>query len=265
MHGDSHTRSHPLPQQRLHFVASPALHASGFFHQLTQRYGHHSPEEADVLVVWGGDGLMLESLHKFLTLGKPFYGIHSGSVGFLMNSPPQDLPHHLHNADITLVRPLKMWVQTASGVVHEAPAINEISLCRRTSQAAKIQIEINGVLRMGELICDGILAATPAGSTAYNLSAGGPVLPLGAPLVAMTPICPFRPRRWRGAILPADVQITWTALEPEKRPLMAVADHLEVLDATVVRISQDPHHTLTLLFDPHHNLEARILNEQFAV
>jgi NAD+ kinase len=253
-----------LPVNRFHFVVSHALHASGFFQQLTERYGHCSPETADVIVVWGGDGLMLESMHTFLSLNKPFYGVHCGTVGFLMNAPPRDLLVQLHKAEPTLMRPLKMSVETVAGDRVDAPAINEIYLCRNTSQAAKIQISVNDVVRMEEVICDGILAATPAGSTAYNLSAGGPVLPLGTPLIALTPICPFRPRRWRGAILPDDVRMTWTAMETQKRPVTAVADHLEVPNAWKVEIQQDAHHTLSVLFDPHHNLEARILNEQFA-
>lgn len=249
---------------RLHFVTSSVLQSSPFCQGMIAQYGQSSPEDADVIVVLGGDGLMLETLHRFLALKKPFYGIHSGTIGFLMNESPLDLTQQLQNAEATQIHLLKMSVTTTEGQIIEAPAINEVSLLRSTRQAAKIALRINGIVRLPELICDGLLLATPAGSTAYNLSVGGPILPLGAPLLALTPISPFRPRRWRGAILPDTVQITWQVLEEEKRPVSAVADHMEVRDVVMVDIVRDPTLSLTLLFDPHHNLEARILNEQFA-
>jgi NAD+ kinase len=243
---------------------STALQEEGVFDQTVALYGQHTPEEADVIVVCGGDGLMLETLHRFLRLKKPFYGVHSGTIGFLMNAPSPHLIEQLKKAEPTHIHLLKMKATRVTGERVEAPAINEISLLRSTRQAAKIQILINGVVRLPELICDGLLASTPAGSTAYNLSVGGSVLPLGAPLIALTPISPFRPRRWRGAILPETIQMTWRALEADKRPVIAVADHVEVRDVVTVDILRDPDQSVTVLFDPQHNLEARILNEQFA-
>ncbi|MBY0264377.1 MAG: NAD kinase [Holosporales bacterium] len=249
---------------KIHFTFSAFLKNSSLAEDLVHRYGQASPEACDVIVVLGGDGLMLETMHRFLALNKPFYGIHSGTIGFLMNEPPLDLQKNLTHAEATKMTLLGMRATTASGKVVEAPAINEVSLLRNTRQAAKIELCINNVVRLSELICDGILLSTPAGSTAYNLSVGGPILPLGAPLLLLTPISPFRPRRWRGAILPETVHVTWNVLEKEKRPVSVVADHLEVRDVVSVEMEMASSLSLTLLFDPHHNLEGRILNEQFA-
>ncbi|EFX83899.1 hypothetical protein DAPPUDRAFT_315308 [Daphnia pulex] len=249
---------------KIHFVFSSSLESSALAEDLMRRYGERTPENADVIVVWGGDGLMLETMHRFLELNKPFYGIHSGTIGFLINETPHDLRHNLEKAEATKINLLQMRATTVSGETVEAPAINEVSLLRNTRQAAKIELHVNGVIRLPELICDVILLSTPAGSTAYNLSLGGPILPLGSPILALTPISPFRPRRWRGAILPESIQIRWNVLEHLKRPVSVVADHLEVRDVVCVDIAMAPFLSLTLLFDPHHNLEGRILNEQFA-
>lgn len=232
--------------------------------RLVERYGNADPARADVIVALGGDGFMLETLHRFMDRNVPVYGMHRGSVGFLMNNFEEiGLPDRLSKAHKVNLRPLSMTVVGADGSRNRALAINEVSLLRQSRQAAKIRIKVDGVTRLEELICDGVLVATPAGSTAYNLSAHGPIIPIGSNLVALTPISAFRPRRWRGALLPASATVTFEILEAEKRPVSAVADYTEVRDVQSVEVSEDPRHSLTLLFDAEHNLEERIVREQF--
>ncbi len=222
------------------------------------------PSEAEVLVALGGDGFMLETMHTYLDSHISIYGIHCGSIGFLMNDfSPQDFLNRLHNAKSTPFYPLEMTVHQNSGNTKESLAFNEVSLLRETRQAAKIQITVDEVIRLQELICDGVLVSTPAGSTAYNLSAHGPIIPLGAPLLALTPISAFRPRRWKGALLPDNAHVTFTILEPQKRPVSAVADFTEIRDVTSVSVCQSKTHHVSLLFDHDHNLDERILREQF--
>lgn len=220
--------------------------------------------EAEVLVALGGDGFMLETMHSNLDARRPIYGIHCGSVGFLMNDfSPENLPTRLQNANSTPLYPLEMIATKRDGQTIQALAFNEVSLLRETRQAAKIQVTIDDVVRLKELICDGILVSTPAGSTAYNLSAHGPIIPLGAPVLALTPISAFRPRRWKGALLPEAATITFTIHDPQKRPVSAVADFTEIRDVVSVSVCQTKEHSVTVLFDHDHNLEERILREQF--
>jgi NAD+ kinase len=225
-------------------------------------------EEADRAVVLGGDGFMLQTLHQMLNRRNimPVYGMNLGTVGFLMNNwHLEDLHERLSKARAFKVKPLKMEVETISGASFTLPAINEVSLLRETRQTAKLEIEINGRIMMEELVCDGVLIATPAGSTAYNLSANGPILPLTCNLLALTPISPFRPRRWKGAILPDKMEITIRVLNPEKRPVSAVGDQQEVRDVSRVKVAIDRSQSLTMLFDPEHALDDRIAMEQFVV
>jgi NAD+ kinase len=222
------------------------------------------PAKADVIVALGGDGLMLQTLHKFMKSGKPIYGMHRGTVGFLMNEFSQEsLTERLAKAHITVIHPLVMQARDAQGRAHEHRAINEVSLFRQSAQAAHLRILIDGQERLAELISDGVLVATPAGSTAYNLSAQGPIIPINAPLLALTPISPFRPRRWRGALLPDRARVTLEVMDGEKRPVAAVADHDEVRSVRSVDISMDHDISINMLFDPGHNLDDRILREQF--
>ncbi|WP_032112731.1 NAD kinase [Candidatus Paracaedibacter symbiosus] len=228
------------------------------------RFTNFPAEEADIIIAIGGDGFLLRTLHKHYHLNKPVYGIHCGSIGFLMNSPtPDTLLEHLEQATLTILHPLVMHCQTQEGVSITDFALNEVSLIRQSSQAAKIQIETDGIVRLPSLICDGVLLATPAGSTAYNLSAHGPILPIGTNLLALTPISPFRPRRWRGALLPDTATVKFTILESDKRPVNASADESLVLNVLEVTVQQDKSRGYKLLFDPDHNLEERILREQF--
>ncbi len=232
--------------------------------ELEARYSLVPPEEADVIVALGGDGTMLETLHRYMDHKTPIYGMHRGKVGFLMNEYEADsLPQRIMKARSTVLHPLRMKATTISGEKTEALAINEVSLLREARQTAKIRIIVDGVTRMEELTCDGVLVATPAGSTAYNCSAHGPIIPIDAGLLALTPISAFRPRRWRGALLPCTVEVVLDALEYDKRPVSAVADYTEVRDVTQVRIREDRSISLKLLFDPDHNLEERIFTEQF--
>ena len=250
--------------ERIAFLASDTTEAQSALAALTQHYGHVEPEKADVVVALGGDGLMLQSLHRFMGRGMPIYGMNRGSVGFLMNAYSEhDLATRLDNAELSVMHPLLMRATDINGKRYTSHAINEVSLLRRSYQAAKLRLSINGKVRLDELIADGVMVATPAGSTAYNLSANGPILPLDAPLLALTPISPFRPRRWRGALLPDKARVTIAVLEPEKRPVGAVADHMEVNNVVAVEIAMDPNVQLLMLHDPGHSLEERILNEQF--
>jgi NAD+ kinase len=249
--------------EMLHFVASEAPEAQAMLVRLRERYGDVGPEKASVIVALGGDGFMLHTLHDFLRRGVPIYGMNFGSVGFLMNEfREEELPQRLATAAPARVHPLLMKAHTAAGIT-EALAFNEVSLLRETRQAAKLRIILDGKVRLNELICDGILVSTPAGSTAYNLSAHGPILPIDAALLAMTPLSPFRPRRWRGALLPHQAQVRFDILEPEKRPVSATADNFEVRDVSRVDIAEDRTTEMTMLFDAGHSLDERILAEQF--
>ena len=250
--------------QHIAFVASHTPEAREAYGRLGKRYGNADPAKADVIVALGGDGLMLQTLHKFMNSGKPIYGMHRGTVGFLMNEFVEErLTERLSNAHITVIHPLVMQARDAQGRTYEHRAINEVSLFRQSAQAAHLRIMIDGQERLAELISDGVLVATPAGSTAYNLSAQGPIIPINAPLLALTPISPFRPRRWRGALLPNKAKVTIEVMDAEKRPVAAVADHDEVRSVRSVDIAMDHTISLNMLFDPGHNLDERILREQF--
>jgi NAD+ kinase len=246
------------------FVASSADAAQRALADLSQNYDTVAPEKADVIVALGGDGFMLETLHKYMGLGIPIFGMHRGTVGFLMNAfEPDGLLERIANATPVELTPLRMKVETTDGRHVEAVAINEVSLLRETRQTAHICVRIDGVVRIDELMADGVLVATPAGSTAYNLSAHGPVVPLSSQVLCLTPISAFRPRRWRGALLPHGAEVVFDVQDPQKRPVSAVADYTEVRDVSRVIIREDSNMKIKLLFDPEHNLEERILKEQF--
>lgn len=246
------------------FVASASEEAESARRRLSHMYGSSPPDMADVIVALGGDGFMLTALHRFMNSGKPIYGMHRGTVGFLMNEFRLDgLMDRLARANVTRIKPLLMSAVGRDGTVHEARAFNEVSLWRQTYQAAKLRIVIDGRERLAEMVCDGLIVATPPGSTAYNLSAHGPIIPLGAPLLALTPISPFRPRRWRGALVPDHAQIVVDALDTAKRPVGAAADHTEIRDVVRVTVRQDSASESLLMFDREHSWEERILAEQF--
>jgi NAD+ kinase len=250
---------------RLAFVAARTPVAEQALAQLQSRHRPVDPADADVIVALGGDGLMLQTLHRHGDLGKPVYGMRLGTVGFLLNQyQPDDLEARIQAAKATVLAPLAMRAIGESGASVAALAYNEVSLLRQTRQTAHLKVSVNGKVRLPELVCDGVLVATPAGSTAYNLSAHGPILPLGSQVLALTPLAPFRPRRWRGAILRADSEIDVEILDADKRPVSVTADAHEVRDVAQVRVREAREHAVTLLFDPDHNLEERILNEQFA-
>lgn len=254
----------PNTFQHISFVAAETPEAQVIYQKFIQIYGQTDPVNADVIVVISGDGLMLQSLHRYQHLQVPVYGVNCGSVGFLMNAVDvENLQDRLSQANPTTIYPLKMVAITADGACHKAYALNEVSLFRESSQAAKIQIQVDGVVRVDELVCDGVMVATAAGSTAYNLSVHGPIIPVGANLLALTPISAFRPRRWRGALLPDKAQVTFRVLEPAKRPVSVAADQQQVQHIAEVHVAQDSAKPYTLLFDPDHNLEDRILREQF--
>ncbi|MDD2867547.1 NAD kinase [Neomegalonema sp.] len=248
------------------FVASATGQARQARDRLAARYGETPLDQADVIVALGGDGAMLDTLHRHMDLEKPIYGMNCGSVGFLMNEyQEEDLPGRLERAQESLLHPLRMraWGRGAASPL-TALAVNEVSLLRESRQAAKLRIFVDGAERLPELICDGALVSTPAGSTAYNFSAHGPILPIGAALLALTPISAFRPRRWRGAVLPERAEVVFEVLEVEKRPVSAVADMTEIRDVARVEIRSAQEVTLRLLFDDGHGLDERILREQFA-
>ncbi len=248
------------------FLASDAPAARRALRSLAKRYGNAHPEKADVVVALGGDGLMLQALHGCLKSGLPVYGMNRGSVGFLMNDFKETaLPDRLAKAEATIIRPLRMVAITQDGKKHERIAFNEVSLLRQRSQAAKLKVAVDGHVRLEEMICDGMIVATPVGSTAYNLSAHGPILPVGAPLLALTPLSVFRPRRWRGAILPNVAKVRVEVLEHDKRPVAAVADHEEVRNIISVEIGEDKKRGVKMLFDDGHSLAERVLNEQFKI
>lgn len=249
---------------RIAFVASSAPEAQAALRALAAEYGQCEPDHAEVICALGGDGFMLHMLHRFGRVGTPVYGMRLGSVGFLLNEyRQQGLDARLAAAESTVLRPLEMVAVTATGDRSEALAFNEVALLRQTRQTAHIRVLLNGKPRLDELVCDGVIVATPAGSTAYNFSAHGPILPLGSRVIALTPIAAFRPRRWRGAILRDDTEVRLQILDPEKRPVSVTADSHEVREVVEVAIRASSAHSVSVLFDPEHNLDERILNEQF--
>ena len=251
---------------RIAFEAAPTPIALEARARLVARYGDCAFGHAEVVVALGGDGFMLETIHRVLTRNIPVYGMNRGSVGFLMNSYSEDdLPDRLERAQAAELHPLRMSAVTVTGSVEEALAFNEVSLLRQLRQASKIRVTIDGRVRLQELSCDGVLISTPAGSTAYNLSAHGPIIPLAATLLPLTPISSFRPRRWRGALLPSTAEVLFEVLENDKRPTAAVADFTEVRDVVSVAVSEDRTLTVTVLFDPDQGLSERIITEQFTV
>ncbi len=250
--------------EKIHFTANGSEKAQAAKRRLVHVYGQSPVAEAEVIVPLGGDGFMLSTLHAAQNLPMPVYGMHQGTVGFLMNEYSEDnLPERITAAELAEIHPLRMHSTCQDGRVAEALAINEVSLLRMGPQAAKLRISVNGQVRMDNLVCDGALVSTPAGSTAYNYSAHGPILPIGANILALTAVAAFRPRRWRGALLPMDADISIEVQEPEKRPVAAVADSSDVRDVVRVDIAIEPSITHALLFDPGHGLEERLLNEQF--
>ena len=252
------------PAERICFVTNGTAEANAAAVKLENRYGRYGMEEATIVVALGGDGLMLQTLHRVMDRDIPVYGMNFGTVGFLMNSFSEaELGEKLTHVQRTRIFPLSMEVTDTSGHTQTALALNEVSLFRSTYQAAKIQIIVDGETRLDELICDGALLSTPAGSTAYNLSAHGPILPIEAQLLALTPISPFRPRRWRGAILSNCAVVKFITREANKRPVSAVADNVEFTNVLEVTVREDRSHGVTLLFDPGTSLEERILSEQF--
>jgi NAD+ kinase len=249
---------------KIAFVASDTEEAQSARAVLTARYGDAPPEKSDVIVALGGDGLMLQTMHRYMNDRIPIYGMNRGSVGFLLNDYHEDnLLERLTAAETTVIHPLRMTAYDRDNNEHRALAINEVSLFRQIYQAAKLRIAVDGRVRMDELICDGVLVSTPAGSTAYNLSAHGPILPINAPLLVLTPISPFRPRRWRGALLPNEATVRIDVREPEKRPVSAVADNTEFRDVVAVEVREESRIDIFMMFDPGHTLAERILSEQF--
>lgn len=254
-----------MAYSRIAFLAADTPPARRALANLRRKYGQHTPAKADVIVALGGDGFMLEALHAHMNKNLPIFGMHRGTVGFLMNRYSESgLLKRLAAAQEVIIHPLRMDTVAANGKRHSALAINEVSMLRQTRQAAKIRISIDGRVRLKELVCDGALVCTPAGSTAYNLSVHGPVLPIDSNSLALTPIAPFRPRRWRGAILPHKAAVKFEILEGDKRPVSAVADRDEVRNVASVTVSEDRAVKIRMLFDPEMNLSERILSEQFS-
>ncbi len=250
--------------EKIAFVSSRSETSREAKAALEGMYAHAEPEEADVIVALGGDGYMLEALHRTMGRNVPIYGMNRGTVGFLLNGyDEENLSDRLANAETVVLHPLDMIAVTDSGTEQRAKAINEVSLLRQTRQAANVRVCIDGKERIDKMICDGVLVSTPAGSTAYNLSAHGPILPIGSGVLALTPISAFRPRRWRGAVLPRTARITFEVLDHYKRPVSAVADATEVRNVVEVHVAEDTETSLRILFDAEHNLEERILQEQF--
>jgi NAD+ kinase len=249
---------------KIAFAASHTETAQTARAALVTRYGRIEPEDADVIVALGGDGFMLQTLHDTQAMAAPVYGMNRGTIGFLMNDYSEsDLQARLAAAEEAVINPLSMTATGVDGTVHHALAINEVSLLRAGPQAAKLKITVDGRLRMAELVCDGALVATPAGSTAYNYSAHGPILPIGSEVLALTAMSAFRPRRWRGALLPKMARVRFDVLEPDKRPVMAEADSSSVQNVLSVEIASEPSVEHRILFDPGHGLEERLINEQF--
>jgi NAD+ kinase len=260
-----HPESGPMKDLRIAFMASDSVQAQEARTRLSLRFGDVALQEAEVVVALGGDGFMLQTLHAAEKQGTPVYGMNRGTVGFLMNAYAEDdLPARLLAAEETIINPLSMRATTMSGRVEEGLAINEVSLLRMGAQAAKLCITVDGRVRMDELVCDGALVATPAGSTAYNYSAHGPILPIGSDVLALTAIAPFRPRRWRGALLAKSAVVRFDVIEPEKRPVRADADSRPVENVAWVEIRSDATIRHKILFDPGHGLEERLIREQFA-
>jgi NAD+ kinase len=254
-----------MAAHRICFVASDAQLARAARDRLAARYGEAPLEEADVIIALGGDGFMLQTLHAVEGREIPVYGMNRGTVGFLMNAYREgDLRERLDRAEHFVINPLRMRAAPVSGGIEEALAINEVSLLRMGPQAAKLRVSVDGKVRIEELVCDGALVATPAGSTAYNYSAHGPVLPIGAEVLALTAIAPFRPRRWRGALIPKGARVRFEVIDPEKRPVRADADSRPVQDVAWVEIASEPAVRHHLLFDPGHGLDERLIREQFA-
>jgi NAD+ kinase len=250
--------------ERIAFVASDTPEAIRALERMAGLYGNADAADADVIVALGGDGLMLETLHRHMNDRIPIYGMNRGSVGFLMNEYQEaNLLERLERAETSRIHPLQMSADDAAGRTHSALAINEVSVFRETHQIAKLRVSVDGKVRLDELACDGLLVATPAGSTAYNLSAYGPILPINARLLALTPISSFRPRRWRGALLPSGAHIVIEVLEAEKRPVSAVADNTETRSVVRVSVEEARDTEILMLFDSGHNLDERILSEQF--
>lgn len=254
-----------MPRLKIAFVASPVPLAQSALRTLVAAHGEVPQDKADVIVALGGDGFMLQTLHATQDLKAPVYGMNRGTVGFLMNEfHPDDLPKRLGVAVEEVINPLVMTALTVDGQMHDALAINEVSLLRAGPQAAKLRITVDGKERMKELVCDGALVATPAGSTAYNYSAHGPILPIGSDVLALTAMSAFRPRRWRGALLPKRAVVRFDVIDPGKRPVMADADGKSVRDVVSVEIRSEPQVAHRILFDPGHGLEERLIREQFA-
>lgn len=250
---------------RVAFAASDRPEAQDALKELTARYGQVAQDQAQVIVALGGDGFMLETLHRNMGAPKPIYGMNRGSVGFLMNEYSADgLLDRINAAERAVIHPLSMVAVDIRRRQHRALAINEVSLLRQTRQTAKLRISVDGKVRLNELSCDGALVATPAGSTAYNLSAHGPIIPLDAKVLALTPISAFRPRRWRGALLGHEARVTFEILEADKRPVSAVADNYEVRDVLEVHVAENRDISLVMLFDAGRSLEERVLAEQFS-
>ena len=250
--------------KKIAFLASPAAVAQTARAVLVGRYGNVAPAEADVIVALGGDGFMLQTLHATQDLPAPVYGMNRGTIGFLMNTYSEsDLIERLDAAEEEVINPLSMRAMEPDGTRHKLLAINEVSLLRAGPQAAKLRITVDGRLRMQELVCDGALVSTPAGSTAYNYSAHGPILPIGADVLALTAVAAFRPRRWRGALLPKTAEVRFDVLEPDKRPVMAEGDGQSVRNVLWVEVRSDPSIRHRILFDPGHGLEERLISEQF--
>jgi NAD+ kinase len=251
---------------KIAFTASARPEAQEALRRLVHRYGASAEGEADIIVALGGDGHMLDTLRRRLADRKPVYGMHRGTIGFLMNEyAEEDLPERLAKAETVRIRPLISRAETCAGESVSAHAINEVSLLRQTAQTAQIRILVDGAERLAALFCDGVMVATPAGSTAYNLSAYGPILPIGARLLALTPVSPFRPRRWRGALLPHSAAVRFEIVDPERRPVSATADNVETRDVRAVEVREDAEAALAMLFDPGHALDERIIREQFSV
>lgn len=252
------------PERKIAFLASETARAEGALEGLVARYGQAAPEAADVIVALGGDGFMLQTLHATKDMPAPVYGMNCGTIGFLMNEyRDTDLGARLEAAEQAIINPLRMEATRPDGSLVEALAINEVSLLRAGPQAAKLRIVVDGKLRLEELVCDGALVSTPAGSTAYNYSAHGPILPIGSDVLALTAVAPFRPRRWRGALLPKSARVRIEVLEADKRPVMAEGDSRGAGIVTAVEILSDPTIAHRILFDPGHGLEERLIREQF--
>jgi NAD+ kinase len=253
-----------MPAAKIGFVAAEYPEAQVAYRELTAAYEHAAPDQAEVVVALGGDGFMIETLHRFMRRGVPIYGMNCGTVGFLMNRFEQaGLVERIEAAQAATLHPLHMRATCANGETVEGLAINEVSMLRETRYAAHLRLSVDGRVRLDPLVCDGVMLATPAGSTAYNISAYGPILPLRSRLLALTPICAFRPRRWRGALLPETARVSIEVLHSDRRPVSATADYTEARDIVAVEVRQELETALTLLFDPEHNLEERIISEQF--